>query len=130
VKVPRETPKSWLPYIYKGPQQIESLGSKNILYRGRRTLQCIGIGCTSASDTALSAILDYCHVSSVKHEPLISNGHINNKALGQKASDATYRTRLPLTRRNLESSQTAWSCITRILGYVIGCALVFDAYTT
>ena len=46
-----------------------------------------GIGHSTTSDTTLPVVLDCCHVSSVKREPLISNDHLNINALGQEALD-------------------------------------------
>ena len=47
------------------------------------------IGRGLASDACPSDVLYRCHVSSVKYDPLIANGHLNVKVLRQKASDAS-----------------------------------------
>jgi len=91
------------------PKQIESLGFENSLCRGRWTRRYQGVRRASASDTALPATPDCCHVSSFKCEPLISNGHLNINVLGQEASDAscaTHQTLLSHTGRYSETHQT------------------------
>ena len=63
-----------------------------------------------ASDGPLIDPLDCCHMSLVKYDPLISNGHLNVKVHRQHVSDAldaTHQTRDPHTGRYSKSLETA-----------------------
>jgi len=84
----------------------------------------------STFDTALPTALDCCHMSSVKRELLISNGHLNVNTLVQEASGvlgATHRMLLSQTRCYSESSKAARRCIRWVWRYAIGCASASDA---
>ena len=77
-----------------------------------------GIG---RADVALTEPLDRCHVSAVKYDLLISNGHFNIEVHSQRASDtsdAMHRTRDPHTGHYFERSETARGCVGRIRWWV------------